>query len=95
MTRIQRIEKALFAVKSDVRRGRGVRMRDLTKHYPNTYFWQAVHKIGLIENSGIDSKPNWKWVGGRIVKGDVKFIEDFMYNKEKQRQLSYDQRTRN
>lgn len=84
--RKQRIENTLSLVKQELSRG-GVRLKDLQKHYPNSFFWKAVNKIGLIENSGTDKNPEWKWVGGRIVKGDVQFIDDFMCNKERQRQI--------
>ena len=84
--RKQRIENTLQLIKNELSRG-GIRLKDLQKHYPNSFFWKAVNKIGLIENSGTDKNPEWKWVGGRIVKGDVQFIDDFMCNKERQRQL--------
>ena len=84
--RKQRIENTLQLIKNELSRG-GIRLKDLQKHYPNSFFWKAVNKIGLIENSGTDKNPEWKWVGGRIVKGDVNFIYDFMRNKEIQRTL--------
>lgn len=87
MKRTERIENTLSLVKQELNKGGGVRLKDLQKHYPNSFFWRAVNKIGLIENSGTDKHPNWKWVGGRIVKGDVQFIDDFMCNKERQRTL--------
>ena len=87
MKRTERIENTLSLVKQELNKGGGVRLKDLQKHYPNSFFWMAVNKIGLIENSGTDKHPNWKWVGGRIVKGDVQFIDDFMCNKERQRTL--------
>ena len=86
MTRTQRIESTLQLIKTELSKS-GVRMKDLQKHYPNSFFWKAVNKIGLIENEGTDKHPQWKWVGGKIVKGDVQFIYDFMCNKERQRTL--------
>lgn len=87
MKRTERIENTLSLVKQELNKDGGVRLKDLQKHYPNSFFWKAVNKIGLIENSGTDKHPQWKWVGGKIVKGDVNFIYDFMRNKEIQRTL--------
>ena len=86
MKRTERIENTLSLVKQELS-SEGVRLKDLQKHYPNSFFWKAVNKIGLIENEGTDKHPQWKWVGGKIVKGDVQFIYDFMRNKEIQRNL--------
>lgn len=92
MKRKIRIESALIKIKTSIQNkekmgGGGVRQKDLYLIYPNSFFWKAVNKIGLIENKGTDKNPDWLWTGGRIVKGDIQFIEDFMCNKERQRML--------
>jgi len=88
--RKERIEKTLPILKEMLKNqgGKRIRLKEFQAIYPNLNFFRAVQKIGLMENSGTDRFPNWKWVGGKIVKGDIEFIYDYMTNKDRKRKMS-------
>jgi len=85
----ERIKTALINLKKDIKeKGSRFRRKEfLDKYYPNANFWKACIKIGLIENTGCFRVPKWEWQGGRIVKGDYKFIQDFMFNASLKKRL--------